>query len=131
MSVVSVFLTRLDVKDAVVALLASPAGRQEAAGEPTVKAEFSGRPVKAALERVHRYVDQQLADAGTWGVDEQSVRDELVELLAARRDAGEEGPLLEEADPDADRDVAHQIIAALARAYPLPRELRAALPVAE
>ncbi|OAR23063.1 hypothetical protein A8W25_26450 [Streptomyces sp. ERV7] len=127
MSVVSVFLTRLDVKDAVVALLAPPAGRPEASVESVVKAEFSGRPVRASLERVHRYVDEQLADARTYGVHEQSVRDELVELLAP----GVGTPALEVADPEADRDVAHQIIAALAQRYPLSPERLAALPVVE
>ncbi|WHM35618.1 hypothetical protein [Streptomyces sp. BPTC-684] len=131
MSVVSVFLTRLDVRDAVCALLVPPAGTAEAATESALKAEFNGRPVKAALERVHRYVDEQLGDARAWGVREQSVRDELVGLLAAGSDADGEGPALEEADPEGDRDVAHQIIVALAQAYPLPRELRDALSVAE
>ncbi|MEU5437980.1 hypothetical protein AB0G73_32055 [Streptomyces sp. NPDC020719] len=131
MSVGSVYLTRLDLKDAVIALLASPAERQEMAIEPTVTAELGGKPVKATLERVHRYVDEQLADARTWGVHEQSVRDELVQLLAANPGADDESPLLEEADPEADRDVAHQIIAALARRYPLSLEQRATLPVTE
>ncbi|MFF1478081.1 hypothetical protein ACFVYD_10980 [Streptomyces sp. NPDC058301] len=131
MSVGSVYLTRLDLKEAVIALLVSPAERQETAIEPTVTAEIGGKPVKATLERVHRYVDEQLAEARTWGVHEQSVRDDLFELLAANPGADEESPLLEEADPEADRDVAHQIIAALARRYPLSLEQRATLPVAE
>ncbi|MFI1176980.1 hypothetical protein [Streptomyces melanogenes] len=131
MSVVSVYLTRLDLKDAVIGLLVSPADGREMDIEPTVKAEVSGRPVKATLERVHRYVDEQLDEARTWGVHEQSVRDDLVELLAGNSGPSEESPLLEEADPDADREVAHQIIAALAQRYPLSLEQRATLPVAE
>ncbi|MEU1072146.1 MULTISPECIES: hypothetical protein [unclassified Streptomyces] len=127
MTVVSVFLTRLDVRDAVVALLAAPDDGRGGAGGVAVKAEFDGGSVKAVLERVHRYVDEQLADARTYGVCEESVRDDLRALLAG----GEAGPGAEVADPEADRDVAHQIIAALAARYPLPPDVLAALPVAE
>ncbi|GAA0628271.1 hypothetical protein [Streptomyces crystallinus] len=127
MSVVSVFLTRLDVKDAVLALLAAPAGSWQGRPGPAVPGEFQGVPVKASLERVHRYVDEQIADARAYGVHEQSVRDELVGILAG----GEGSPAVEVADPDADREVAHQIIAALAERYPLSADALAALPVAE
>ncbi|MER8119098.1 hypothetical protein [Streptomyces sp. NPDC094031] len=54
----------------------------------------------------------------------EDLQDELAELLGGDDDT------VETADPEADRESAHQIITALAAAYPLPASVRDSLPPA-
>ncbi|MFE1476664.1 hypothetical protein ACFW6N_22785 [Streptomyces cyaneofuscatus] len=65
-------------------------------------------------------IEEQRPDDG----DDEDLQDELAELL------GVDDGTIETADPEADRETAHQIIAALAPAYPLPPAVRNSLPLA-
>ena len=127
----SVYLDRTALKNAVLALLIPPAGPEP---HPTVFAtgtEINGEAANpASLERVHRLVAERTENAHLDDdTDGEELQDELAELLGA--DVDDDGAaLIEKHDPEADRETAHQIITALAAAYPLPAALRESLPLA-
>jgi hypothetical protein len=88
----------------------------------------------ATLHRVHHYVEQRIADTHKYGEDEERAIDDLKELFGDdwTVESEDEGRLTaEQADANADQEVAHHIIATLARVYPLAPDQRAALPVTE
>ncbi|MFF8994024.1 hypothetical protein ACF09H_29670 [Streptomyces sp. NPDC014983] len=122
---VSVFLDRTTLKNAVLTLLIPPADpelhqRVEASGT-----EINGETDNpASLERAHWYADERIASERRYGGNLEDVHDELAELLGGDDDT------IETEDPEADRETAHQIITALAAAYPLPASLRNSLPLA-
>ncbi|MCX4826531.1 hypothetical protein OG883_43625 [Streptomyces sp. NBC_01142] len=122
----SVYLDRTDLKNAVLALLIPPSGPEP---HPTVFAtgtEINGEAANpASLSRVHRHLDERAENAHLDDMDADDLQDELAELFGAG-----EGVLIEKADPDADRETAHQLITALAAAYPLPLAVRDSLPLA-
>ncbi|MFG2210532.1 hypothetical protein [Streptomyces sp. NPDC048638] len=118
----SVYLDRKAIKDTVLTLLIPSDGPER---RPTVFAtgtEINGGSANpASLDRVYRCVEQQSEYAHLDPEeDAEDVQDELEELFGAD---------VETADPEADRMIAHQIIKALAAAYPLPASDREALPV--
>ncbi|MFJ3169306.1 hypothetical protein ACIPJK_00855 [Streptomyces roseus] len=122
---VSVYFDRTGLKDAVLTLLIPPT---ESEPRPTVFAtgtEINGEAENpASLHRVHRYVADRIEEQRPDDGDDEDLQDELAELLSADDGA------IESADPDADRETAHQIIAALAAAYPLEPAVRNSLPLA-
>ncbi|MBQ0890670.1 hypothetical protein KBZ94_38120 [Streptomyces sp. RM72] len=121
---VSVYLDRAALKEAVLTLLIPPA---EPELRTTVKAtgtEINGEPDNpASLERAHRYADERGKDQDIDEGEAEYLQDELAELFG-------DNTVIEEADPEADRETAHQIITALAAAFPLPAPLRDSLPLA-
>ncbi|GGU49533.1 hypothetical protein [Streptomyces violascens] len=124
----SVYLDRTALKDAVLNLLI-PSGGPEP--HPTVFAtgtEINGEAANpSSLSRVYQYVDQRAEYAHLDAEDDgEDLQDELAELFGADTDE-DGGALVEKADPEADREIAHEIIKALAAAYPLPAAVREAL----
>ncbi|MFD7620095.1 hypothetical protein [Streptomyces sp. NPDC059802] len=129
----SVYLDRAALKNAVLTLLIPSDGSQP---RPTVFAtgtEINGEAANpASLSRVHERAEQRAEDTyidAEAEADDEDLEDELAELFGV--DTGEDGrALVETADPEADRETAHEIIKALAAAYPLPQSLRDDLPLA-
>ncbi|MEW1760427.1 hypothetical protein AB0393_28435 [Streptomyces cyaneofuscatus] len=127
----SVYLDRTTLKNTVLSLLI-PAEDPEP--HPTVFAtgtEIGGEAANpASLTRAYRCVEQRAEHAHLDpDTDTEDVQDELAELFGADTD-GDGYALVEKADPEADRETAHEIIAALAAAYPLPQSVRDNLPLA-
>ncbi|MFE7485048.1 hypothetical protein [Streptomyces sp. NPDC057552] len=122
---VSVYLDRTALRNAVLTLLIPPTGPGP---HPTVFAtgtEISGETHNpASLSRAHREVDERGAHQDLDEEETEDLQDEMAELLG-----GDDGTI-ETADPEADRETAHQIITALAAAYPLPASVCASLPLA-
>ncbi|TLQ39297.1 hypothetical protein [Streptomyces marianii] len=122
---VSVYLDRIALKNAVLTLLVPPTEP-----EPRPRVEATGTEINsetdnpATLERAHRHAEELSALEGDLGGDVEDVQAELAELLG-----GDDGTV-ETADPEADRKTAHEIITALAAAYPLPPSVRDSLPLA-
>ncbi|MER0476877.1 hypothetical protein ABR737_00655 [Streptomyces sp. Edi2] len=132
---VNVYLDREALAETVLRLM-MPISHDGSNGTVFATAtELNGVPTNpASLIRVHRYVEEQMADVARYGEDEEAEMDRLKELFGDDWAPGSEGEgtlTAEEADPDADQAIAHRIIVALATAFPLPAEQRAALPVAE
>lgn len=122
---VSVYLDRIALKNAVLTLLIPPTEPELPPRVEATGTEINGEPDNpASLERAHRHADEQIAIASRVGGDPEDVHDELAELLGGDDDT------IETADPEADRDTAHQIITALAEAFPLPASVRDGLPLA-
>ncbi|GAA3710250.1 hypothetical protein ACRWOO_04490 [Streptomyces sp. NEAU-PBA10] len=122
---VSVYLDRTGLKDAVLTLLIPPTESEPRPMAIATGTEINGEAENpASLHRVHRYVADRIEEQRPDDGDDEDLQDELAELLSA--DDG----TIETADPEADRETAHQIIAALAAAYPLPPAVRNSLPLA-
>jgi hypothetical protein len=127
----AVFLDREAVFDVAVGLLVPPGPDVNPALGVRVYATATlvlGDPANpAVVERVHQHVTQERSlgrDIGLEAATERALR----ELFGTEEsDHGVEQLAAEQADPDADRDVAHRIIVALAAAFPLSREQRDAL----
>ncbi|WP_328973506.1 hypothetical protein [Streptomyces sp. NBC_00239] len=128
----SVYLDRTALKDAVLTLLIpsdGPVHRTVFATGTEINGEAAN---PASLTRVHHYAEQRAEDThldAEAETGDEDLQDDLAELFGV--DTDEDGrALVEKADPEADRETAHEIIKALAAAYPLPESLRDDLPLA-
>jgi hypothetical protein len=131
---VTVYLDREALARAVLTLLLPlqppPAEPVEAKATAT---EVDGHPENpATLQRVHLHVRHRLNEPRRDREERDHVLDELVGLFGVRLEADPscEDVLTAEADdPEADREVAHRIITALAAVFPLTSDQLASLPV--
>lgn len=119
---VSVYLDRAALKEAVLTLLIPPAAPELRTTVKATGTEINGEPDNpASLERAHRYADERGKDQDIDKGEAEYLQDELAELFG-------DNTVFEEADPEADRETAHQIITALAAAFPLPASSATASP---
>ncbi|MDX3694870.1 hypothetical protein PV726_31955 [Streptomyces europaeiscabiei] len=129
---VTVYLDREALARAVLTLLlpVQPTSAEHAEATAT---EVDGHPENPAiLQRVHRHVQHRLNDPRRDREERDHVLDELAGLFGVRLEAdhSHEDVLTAEADdPEADREVAHRIITALAAVFPLTSDQLASLPV--
>jgi hypothetical protein len=135
MSGVTVYLDRDAIADVVLKLLVPPAPDRVGTSAEATASESNGEVINPAdLQRVYREVERRLAEAREFERDEEEVLAELRELFGYEIDVDNDYAstlTAEDADPEADRDVAHRIITALATAFPLSSAQRDALPIAE
>lgn len=135
MSDVTVYLDRDAIADLVLKLLVPLAlDRVDTSAEATAS-ELNGEVINPAdLRRVYREVERRRAEAREFERDEEETLAELGELFGYEIDVDNDYAstlTAEESDPEADREVAHRIITALAAAFPLAPAQRDALPIAE
>ncbi|MFI1204804.1 hypothetical protein ACH4VR_36150 [Streptomyces sp. NPDC020883] len=128
-----VYLDREAVAQVAIRLLVPPEPDINPALGVQVEAtatQVLGDPENPAfIERVNQYVEQRRAQARSTGFESEAEA-ALRKLFGTVEDQSGVTVLdAERIDPEADRDVAHRVIAALAAAFPLSREQLDALPV--